>query len=124
MIQKFKMLHSEKLSIENILNKTRSSERKFKKGDFIGAIEDKREVRFFLNSKFCHKDIIKKFKKELSFLYSSKFDLINDHKLRLDESEIKKIVKLLEEKSDEKFSKGDFKGAIRALRRSEKYLAN
>ena len=118
------MLNSDKLTIENIVNQTRSSERKFKEGNFIGAIEDKREVRFLLNSKFCDKDIVRTFKKELSSLYSSKFDLINDHKLRLDESEIKKIVNLLEQKSDEKYRKGDFKGAIRALRRSEKYLAN
>ena len=80
------MLNFEKLTIENILNQTRSSERKFKEGNFIGALEDKREVRCLLNSKFCDKDIIKKFKKELSCLYSSKFDLINDHKLRIDES--------------------------------------
>ena len=118
------MLHSDKLSIENIANQTSSSERKFKEGNFIGAIEDKREVRLLLNSKFCDKDIVKKFKKVLSSLYSSKFDLINDHKLRLDDSEIKKIVNFLEQKSDEKYRKGDFKGAIRALRRSEKYLAN
>ena len=118
------MLNSDKVTIENIVNQTRSSERKFKEGNFIGAIEDKREVRCLLNSKFCDKDIIKKFKKELSSLYSSKFDLINDHKLRLDKSEIKKIVNFLEQKSDEKYRKGDFKGSIRALRRSEKYLAN
>ena len=118
------MLNSGKLSIENILNQTWSSEIKFKEGDFIGAIEDKREVRSLLNSKFCDEDMVKKFKKELSCLYSSKFDLINDHKLRLDESGIKKIVNFLEQKSDEKYRKGDFKGAIQALRRSEKYLAN
>ena len=118
------MLNSDKLTIKNIINQTRSSERKFKEGNFIGAIEDKREVRLLLNSKFCDKDIVRKFKKELSLLYSSQFDLINDHKLKLDESGIKKIVKLLEQKSDEKYRKGDFKGAIRALRRSEKYLAN
>ena len=118
------MLKSDKLSIENIVKYTRSSERKYKEGNFIGAIEDKRVVRKFMNSKFCDNDIVKKFKKELSCLYSSKFDLINDYKLRLDESEIKKIVKLLEKKSDEKYHKGDFIGAIRALRRSEKYLAN
>ena len=118
------MLNSDKLTIKNIVNQTRSSEKKFKDGNFIGAIEDKREVRCLLNSKFCDKDIIKKFKKELSCLYSSKFDLINDHKLRLDQAEIKQIVKFLEQKSDEKYRKGDFKGAIRALRRSEKYLAN
>ena len=119
-----KMLNSDKVSIENIVNQTRSSEKKFKQGNFKGAIEDKRAVRTLLNSKYCHKDIIKKFKEELSFLYSSKFDLINDHKLRIDETKIREIIKLLEQKSDEKYHKGDFKGAIRALRRSEKYLAN
>ena len=113
-----------KSSIENILKKTRSSERKFKKGNFKGAIEDKRAVWFFLKSKFCNNDIMQIFKEELSLLYASKFDLIKDHKLRIDKSKIKKIVKLLEIKSEEKYRKGDFKGAIRALRRSEKYLAN
>ena len=118
------MLDSDKLSIENIIDQTRASEKKFKEGNFIGAIEDKRKVRSLLDSKSCDKDIIKKFKRELSCLYSSKFDLINDHKLRLNESEIKKIIKFLEKKSDEKFLKGDFKGAIKALRRSEKYFSN
>ena len=118
------MLNSDKLCITNIVNKTRSSERKFREGNFKGAIEDKREVRSLLNSEYCDEDFIKKFKEELSNLYSSKFDLINDHKLRIDELKINKIVKLLEQKSEEKFHKGDFKGAIRALRRSEKYLSN
>ena len=118
------MPNSDDLCIENILNQTRSSERKFKEGNFKGAIEDKRKVRSLLNSKFCDEDILKKFKEELYYLYSSKFDLINDHKLRIDESKKNQIVKLLEQKSDEKYNKGDFKGAIRALRRSEKYLAN
>ena len=117
------MPNSDKVSIENIVNQTRSSERKFKEGNFKGAIEDKREVRCLLNSKFCDDEILKKFKEELSYLYESKFDLINDHKLRIDESKINEIVKLLEQKSDEKYNKGDFKGAIKALRRSEKYLA-
>jgi len=117
------MLNSHKLSIENIVNKTRSSERKFREGNFKGAIDDKREVMFILNSKFCNKNMIDKFKKELSDIYSSKFDLINDHKLRIDKLKIKEIVKLLEKKSDDKFIKGDYKGAIRAMRRAEKYLA-
>ena len=117
------MPNSDIVCIENIINQTRSSEIKFKEGNFKGAIEDKREVRKLLNSKFCDEDIFKKFKEELSFLYASKFDLINDHKLRIDESKINKIVKLLEQKSDEKYYEGDFKGAIKALRRSEKYLA-
>lgn len=117
------MPNSDKVSIKNIVNQTRSSERKFKEGDFKGATEDKREVRCLLNSKFCDDEILKKFKEELSYIYESKFDLINDHKLRIDESKINEIVKFLEQKSDEKYNKGDFKGAIKALRRSEKYLA-
>ena len=117
------MSNSDQLCIANILDQTRSSERKFREGNYKGAIEDKREVRRLLNSTFCDEDILKKFKEELSYLYASKFDLINDHKLRIDESKINKIVKLLEQKSDEKYNNGDFKGAIRALRRSEKYLA-
>ena len=117
------MPNSDKVSIENIVNQTRSSERKFKEGDFKGATEVKREVRCLLNSKFCDNEILKKFKEELSNLYESKFDLINDHKLRIDESKINEIVKFLEQKSDQKYNKGDFKGAIKALRRSEKYLA-
>ena len=117
------MPNSDIICIEKIIKQMRSSEIKFKEGNFKGAIEDKREVRSILNSKLCDEDIFKKFKEELSFLYASKFDLINDHKLRIDESKINKIVKLLEQKSDEKYNNGDFKGAIRALRRSEKYLA-
>ena len=118
------MLNSKRLFIDNIFSKTRSSERKFKEGNFKGAIEEKREVRVLLNSEFCNEDIIKKFKEELSHLYASKFDLIKDHKLKIDEMKINKIIRLLERKSEEKYSKGDFKGAIRAIRRSEKYLAN
>ena len=118
------MLNSDKLCIENIINLTRSGERKFREGNFKGAIEDKREVKDMLNSKSCDEYIFKKFKEELYYLYESKFDLIKDHKLRIDESKKNKIVRLLEQKSDEKYNKGDFKGAIRALRRSDKYLAN
>ena len=118
------MANSDKLFIDNIINQTRSSEIKFRDGNFKGAIEDKREVKSILNAKSFDKDLIDKFKKELSYLYSSKFDLINDHKKRIDQLKISKIVELLEQKSVRKYNKGDFKGAIRALRRSEKYLAN
>ena len=80
------MSNSDNLCIENILNQTRSSERKFKEGNFKGAIEDKREVKYMLNTKSCDEYIFKKFKGELYYLYESKFDLINDHKLRIDGS--------------------------------------
>ena len=51
-------------------------------------------------------------------------EMMNSGDVVQEKSEIKKIVNLLEQKSDEKYRKGDFKGAIRALRRSEKYLLN
>ena len=51
------MLNSDKLCFENIVRQTRSSEKKFREGNFKGAIEDKREVRNLLNSKFCDEDI-------------------------------------------------------------------
>ena len=119
-----KMLNSHKLSFEKIVIQIRSSERKFREGNYKEAIDDKRQVMSLLNSGFCDESIIAKFKKELSNIHASKFDLINDHKLRIDKLKINKIVKLLEQKSDEKFHRGDYKGAVRAMRRAEKYLAN
>ena len=68
--------------------------------------------------------ILKKYKEELSTLYSSKFDLIFDHKLKIDEIKINEIVKMLERKSKEKLKNLDYRGAIKALRRAEKYLIN
>ena len=62
------------------------------------------------------------FEKELSNIYYSKFDLF-DHKLKLDETKINKIASSLEQKSNEKYAIGDYKSAIKALRRSEKYLS-
>ena len=118
------MIYKGKLFIEKILKYTRSSERKFKEGNYKAAIEERRKVRSLLKSELYDEQVLKKFKQELSYLYISKFDLINDHKLRIDELKINNIVMLLEKKSDEKYHKGDFKGAIRALRRSEKYLVN
>ena len=70
------------------------------------------------------KEITEKYKEELSKLYSSRFDLIFDHKAKISEFKKFEIVKLLEQKSEEKFKKGDYKAAVKALRRSEKYLSN
>ena len=113
---------SSELALENVIKLTRSSERKFKQGNFKEAIIDKRQVKLIMQSIQDDEEIIKKFKEELSSLYPSKFDLIFDHKLRINEFKRMEIIKLLERKSEEKFNKGDYKGAIKALRRSEKYL--
>lgn len=109
--------------LENIIKLTRASELKFQRGNFKEAIEAKRKAKSILKSQNLDKEITDKFKEELANLYSSKFDLIFDHKLRINELKKKEIVELLESKSEEKYQKGDYKGALKALRRADKYLA-
>jgi len=111
-----------KFILDKVIKLSKASENKYKKGDFQGAIEDKREVKILLKEVNFDRELFERYKKELSLIYDSKFDLIYDHKSRINNSKKEAIIKLLEEKSDKKYSKGDFKGAIKALRRAEKYL--
>ena len=118
------MEESGELKLGNIIKLTRSSEKKFQLGNFKGALEDKMKANAILKSKSCDEKIIEKYREELSSLYSSKFDLIFDHKLKIDEMKINEIVKMLERKSEEKLKNLDYRGAIKALRRAEKYISN
>ena len=118
------MEDSGRLILENLIKLTRSSENKFKGGNFKGALEDKIKANTILKSKSCDKKIMEKYKEELSSLYSSKFDLIFDHKLKIDEIKTNEIVQMLERKSEEKLKNLDYRGAIKALRRAEKYISN
>jgi len=118
------MKDSNELILGNIIKLTRSSETKFKLGNFKGAIDDRIEANAILKSKSCNEKIIEKYREELSRLYSSKFDLIFDHKLKIEEVKIIEIVKMLERKSEEKLKNLDYKGAIKAFRRAEKYFLN
>ena len=118
------MLDSSELILKNLIKLIRSSEKKFKLGNFKGALEDKMKANAILKSKSCDEKIIEKYREELSSLYSSKFDLIFDHKLKIDEMKINEIVKMLERKSEEKLKNHDYRGAIKALRRAEKYISN
>ena len=118
------MEDSGNLVLGNLIKLTRLSEIKFKRGDFKGAIEDKMKINAILKSKSCNQKIIQIYKNELAILYSSKFDLIFDHKLKIDEIKKNQIVLMLENKSKEKFKKLDYKGAIKAYRRAEKYLSS
>ena len=106
---------------DKIIGLTRLSHQKYKEGNFKGSFEDKLEARSLLESKLCDKNLKDILKKELALLYNSKFDLIYDHKKRIDDQKRYKIIKLLENKSKQKHTIGDFKGAIKAWRRSEKY---
>jgi len=118
------MKDTDELLFGNIIKLTRSSEKKFKLGNFKGAIDDKIKANAILKSKSCDEKIIEKYKEELSSLYSSKFDLIFDHKLKIDEIKRNDIVKMLEQKSKKRLKNLDYKGAIKALRRAEKYFLN
>jgi len=117
------MKDTNELILGNIIKLTRSSEKKFKLGNFKGSIDDKMKANAILKSKSCDKKIIEKYREELSSLYSSRFDLIFDHKLKIDEIKINEIVKMLERKSEEKLKNLDYRGAIKALRRAEKYIS-
>ena len=118
------MEESRELILVNIIKLTRSSEKKFKNGNFKDALHDKMKANAILKSESCDKKIIEKYREELSSLYSSKFDLIFDHKMKIDEIKINEIVKRLERKSEEKLKNLDYRGAIKALRRAEKYILN
>ena len=118
------MEDSGRLILENLIKLTRSSENKFKRGNFKGALDDKIKANEILKSRSFDEKMIQKYRKELSSLYSSKFDLIFDHKLKIDEIKINEIVKMLECKSEEKLRILDYRGAIKALRRAEKYISN
>ena len=117
------MEDASKLALENVIKLIRSSEKKFKQGNFKAAIDEKRKANSILKLQSSNEEILEKFKDELSKLYSSKFDLIFDHKIKIDQLKKNEIVKILEQKSDEKFKKGDYEGAVKALRRAEKYLS-
>ena len=118
------MKDSGELILTNIIKLTRSSEKKYKSGNFKGALEDKIKANEIIKSKSCDEIIIAKYRGELSSLYASKFDLIYDHKLKIDQIKINELVKMLERKSEEKLKNLDYRGAIKALRRAEKYISN
>jgi len=68
------MKDSNELILGNIIKLTRSSEKKFKLGNFKGAIDDKMKANTILKSKSCNEKIIEKYREELSSLYSIFFN--------------------------------------------------
>ena len=104
-----------------IISLIKSSEKKYKDKNFKGSLEDKLEIKSLIGQLSSNKEIMDKYKKELSKLYASKFDLIKDHKRRIDEKKRMEIINLLIKKSQDKLLNYDYEGAVKALRRSEKY---
>jgi len=62
------MKDSNELILGNIIKLTRSSEKKFKLGNFKGAFEDKIKANTILKSKSCDEKIIEKYKNETNIL--------------------------------------------------------
>tara|TARA_B100000575_G_C22879487_1_gene512560 strand:- start:140 stop:490 length:351 start_codon:yes stop_codon:yes gene_type:complete len=108
--------------LSKIISLIKSSENKYKEKKFKESLEDKLEIRSLMNQNLIsNKEIMDKYKEELSKLYSSKFDLIQDHKMRINDKKRIEIINLLEKKSQDKLLNCDYEGAVKALRRSEKY---
>ena len=105
-----------------IISLIKSSEKKYQDKNFKGSLEDKLKIKSLINDKLSsNKAFMDKYKKELSKFYSSKFDLIKDHKTKIDDKKRLEIITLLEKKSQDKLLNHDYEGAVKALRRSEKY---
>ena len=116
------MENNKNFILSKIIKLVNSSEIKYKEKNFKESLEDKLEIKALLNEKLrSNKEIMEQYKKELSKLHSSKFDLIKDHKMKIDDKKRREIINLLEKKSQEKLLNCDYEGAVKALRRSEKY---
>ena len=120
------------------------SNARYKCDDYKGAIDDKRKakkIRLLEAIKYVeHKpkfldykiillgccDQIEMDSKytlliKISRIENSKYDLINDYKKFINEKKKQEVINSLEMKSDSRYKIGDYKGSIKAIRRSEKY---
>ena len=65
------MKDSNELILGNIIKLTRSSEKKFKRGNFKGSLKDKMKANAILKSKSCDEKIFEKYREELSSLFNN-----------------------------------------------------
>ena len=139
--------YEEKIDLSSFRSKDISyngrSNSKYKFEDFKGAIEDKREARrirlfevdnclnptLFVDYKNILLDCIDFSKIDIKYISliknsqinKNKYDLIDDFKKFINDGKKIEIINKLEQTSELKFNKGDFKGSIKAIRRAEKY---
>tara|TARA_Y100001968_G_scaffold299384_1_gene309992 strand:- start:440 stop:1081 length:642 start_codon:yes stop_codon:yes gene_type:complete len=120
------------------------SNSRYKNGDYYGAIEDKRkakEIRLleiekfneFDNTRIDYKNILLgtflKINLEPKYnalikgskIRKSKYDLVEDYKKVISTKRKEEVINKLEIISESKYKVGDYKGSIKAIRRSEKY---
>ncbi len=93
-----------------------SSEYNFRKGAYREAIYERRKAREIIGSQEKFTALVKEL-----ILNRSKYNLIADYKIRINELKRIEILKHLQERSDSQYNSGDYKGCIRSLRRMEKY---
>ncbi len=93
-----------------------SSESNFRKGAYEEAIYERRKAREIIGTEEEFIALIKEL-----ILNNSKYNLIADYKIRINERKRIQIMKHLKEKSDAQYNSGNYKGCIRSLRRIEKY---
>ena len=121
------------------------SNSRYKNGDYYGAIIDKREARkirwlednksaginnikidyrSILLGTFLEIDLEPKYNTliKASRIKKNKYDLIEDYKIVISQKRKEEVIKKLENISELKYKDGDYKGSIKAIRRSEKYL--
>ena len=117
---------------------------RYKNGDYLGAINDKRKakkIRLFeidhfselkdsridykniLLGTFVGLDLEPKYNAliKASRIRKSKYDLISDYKKIIGAKRKEEVIKKLELISESKYKNGDYKGSIKAMRRAEKY---
>ena len=61
------MEESNGLILENVVRLLRLSEKKFKRGNYKGALEDKMKLKAMLKSKSCDKKLLKNIEKNYLF---------------------------------------------------------
>ncbi len=120
------------------------SNARYKCDDFKGAIDDKRKAkktRLLEEIKYLedegnlldYKNILLESFDTFEFNYKyrvliktsriekSKYDLIEDYKKFINDKRKQEVINSLEIISDSKYKRGDYRGSIKAIRRSEKY---
>tara|TARA_A100000164_G_scaffold350408_1_gene354223 strand:- start:73 stop:714 length:642 start_codon:yes stop_codon:yes gene_type:complete len=120
------------------------SNSRYKTGDYHGAIDDKRQAKKIRlleidksneldNTKIDYKNILlgtfTKIDLEPKYyalikgskIRKSKYDLIEDYKKVISVKRKEELINKLEAISKSKYKIGDYKGSIKAIRRSEKY---
>ena len=103
------------------------SEANYKLKAYEASILDKRSENKLVkvkNNRLNNNLLTHNFKQliKLSLANISRYDLIQDYKKFITDSRKHEIISMLEEISEFKFSIGDYRGSIKALRRADKYI--